>query len=59
MIIDIWSEATFDSICGRGFSAGNCFLIDGLGVFLYIYIVPVFLVSAVIILNINLVRKIS
>lgn len=57
-ILDIWNETTSKSdSCGVGFSAGNCFLLDGFSMFVYFFIIPIFQIIATILLAINFSRK--
>ena len=58
MIFDIWHESTtYANACGSGYSAGNCFLIDGLGIMLYIVAIPLAAVVSSALLAFNVSRK--
>ncbi len=56
-VLDFWNEAKVEATCGSGFSAGNCFLFDGLGVLIYFIAIPIGLIVSNTFLTINLSHK--
>lgn len=45
--------------CGRGFSLGNCFMLEGLSEIIYVYSIPTLYIIGTILLIINYRRKIK
>lgn len=57
--IDFWSEIVHEDICGSGFSGGNCFLADGLGVMIYMPFIPILIFYTNIVLTKFIVKNMS
>lgn len=57
MTLDYWAQIALTPSCGSGFSAGNCLLLDGLGVILYPFIIAPLLLCATIVLTMNYLKK--
>lgn len=55
--LDVMHEMSTDDICGSGLGGGNCFLLDGLGIALYSYVMPLFTLITDIVLTIFILKR--
>lgn len=58
IMLDIFLETVIKTdACGSGMSAGNCFLIDGFGMVIYLVIFPILVLTSSVLYSFNLRHK--